>query len=90
ARASGEVGVVLDTSGPGATTCVTGIATAYMDSIPMVVLSGQVPTILIGDDACQEPDIVCCFRPIEKHCFYCTSASAFPHIHDKDFYIASS
>ena len=60
ARATGEVGVVLATSGPGATNCITGIATAYMDSIPMVVLSGQVPTSLIGDDAFQETDIVGC------------------------------
>ncbi|WP_417669637.1 acetolactate synthase 3 large subunit [Pseudoalteromonas tetraodonis] len=90
ARATGEVGVVLATSGPGATNCVTGIATAYMDSIPMVVLSGQVPTNLIGDDAFQETDIVGCSRPIVKHSFNCRSASEIPIILAKAFYIASS
>ncbi|EWS96739.1 acetolactate synthase 3 catalytic subunit [Pseudoalteromonas sp. SCSIO_11900] len=90
ARATGEVGVVLATSGPGATNCVTGIATAYMDSIPMVVLSGQVPTNLIGDDAFQETDIVGCSRPIVKHSFNCRSASEIPNILAKAFYIASS
>ena len=88
ARATGEVGVVLATSGPGATNCVTGIATAYMDSIPMVVLSGQVPTSLIGDDAFQETDIVGCSRPIVKHSFNCRSASEIPNILAKAFYIA--
>jgi len=90
ARATGEVGVVLATSGPGATNCVTGIATAYMDSIPMVVLSGQVPTNLIGDDAFQETVIVGCSRPIVKHSFNCRSASEIPNILAKAFYIASS
>ena len=90
ARATGEVGVVLATSGPGATNCVTGIATAYMDSIPMVVLSGQVPTNLIGDDAFQETDIVGCSRPIVKHSFNCRSATEIPNILAKAFYIASS
>ncbi len=90
ARATGEVGVVLATSGPGATNCVTGIATAYMDSIPMVVLSGQVPTNLIGDDAFQETDIVGCSRPIVKHSFNCRSAIEIPNILAKAFYIASS
>ncbi|MDX1360790.1 MAG: biosynthetic-type acetolactate synthase large subunit, partial [Pseudoalteromonas tetraodonis] len=75
---------------PGATNCVTGIATAYMDSIPMVVLSGQVPTNLIGDDAFQETDIVGCSRPIVKHSFNCRSASEIPNILAKAFYIASS
>ena len=90
ARATGEVGVVLATSGPGATNCVTGIATAYMDSIPMVVLSGQVPTNLIGDDAFQETDIVGCSRPIVKHSFNCRSAIEIPNILAKAFYIAST
>ncbi len=90
ARATGEVGVVLATSGPGATNCVTGIATAYMDSIPMVVLSGQVPTNLIGDDAFQETDIVGCSRPIVKHSFNCRIASEIPNILAKAFYIAST
>ena len=90
ARATGEVGVVLATSGPGATNCITGIATAYMDSIPMVVLSGQVPTSLIGDDAFQETDIVGCSRPIVKHSFNCRSAQEIPAILAKAFYIAST
>ena len=69
ARATGKVGVVLVTSGPGATNAVTGIATAYMDSIPMVVLTGQVPTPVIGSDAFQEVDTVGITRPCVKHNF---------------------
>lgn len=87
-RATGEVGVVLATSGPGATNCVTGIATAYMDSIPMVVLSGQVPSNLIGDDAFQETDIVGCSRPIVKHSFNCRDINDIPNTIAKAFYIA--
>ena len=90
ARATGEVGVVLATSGPGATNCITGIATAYMDSIPMVVLSGQVPTNLIGDDAFQETDIVGCSRPIVKHSFNCRNVVDIPNTIAKAFYIAST
>ena len=90
ARATGEVGVVLATSGPGATNCITGIATAYMDSIPMVVLSGQVPTGLIGDDAFQETDIVGCSRPIVKHSFNCRKVADIPNTIAKAFYIAST
>jgi len=89
-RATGEVGFVLATSGPGATNCVTGIATAYMDSIPMVVLSGQVATSLIGDDAFQETDIVGCSRPIVKHSFNCRRVEDIPNIIAKAFYIAKS
>jgi len=87
-RATGEVGVVLATSGPGATNCVTGIATAYMDSIPMVVLAGQVATSLIGDDAFQETDIVGCTRPIIKHSFNCRSLADIPDAIAKAFYLA--
>ena len=90
ARATGEVGVVLATSGPGATNCITGIATAYMDSIPMVVLSGQVPTGLIGDDAFQETDIVGCSPPIVKHSFNCRNVADIPNTIAKAFYIAST
>jgi len=90
ARATGEVGVVLATSGPGATNCVTGIATAYMDSIPMVVLAGQVATSLIGDDAFQETDIVGCSRPIVKHSFNCRRLEDIPNIIAKAFYIAKT
>lgn len=89
-RATGEVGFVLATSGPGATNCVTGIATAYMDSIPMVVLSGQVATSLIGDDAFQETDIVGCSRPIVKHSFNCRTVEDIPNTIAKAFYIAKS
>jgi acetolactate synthase-1/2/3 large subunit len=89
-RATGEVGVVLATSGPGATNCVTGIATAYMDSIPMVVLAGQVATSLIGNDAFQETDIVGCTRPIVKHSFSCRSVEGIPDAIAKAFYLASS
>jgi acetolactate synthase-1/2/3 large subunit len=87
-RATGEVGVVLATSGPGATNCVTGIATAYMDSIPMVVLAGQVASSLIGDDAFQETDIVGCTRPIIKHSFNCRSLTDIPDAIAKAFYLA--
>ncbi|MEW6982643.1 acetolactate synthase 3 large subunit [Colwelliaceae bacterium 6471] len=89
-RATGEVGVVLATSGPGATNCVTGIATAYMDSIPMVVLAGQVATNLIGDDAFQETDIVGCSRPIVKHSFNCRRLEDIPNVIAKAFYIAKT
>src|SRR3989337_2486239 len=67
ARATGKVGVAVVTSGPGATNTVTGIATAYMDSIPIIILTGQVPTLLIGNDAFQEVDIIGITRPCTKH-----------------------
>ncbi|MGB0938269.1 MAG: acetolactate synthase 3 large subunit [Colwellia sp.] len=89
-RATGEVGVVLATSGPGATNCVTGIATAYMDSIPMVVLAGQVASSLIGNDAFQETDIVGCTRPIVKHSFSCRDVEGIPDAIAKAFYLAKS
>jgi acetolactate synthase-1/2/3 large subunit len=90
ARSTGKVGVVLATSGPGATNCVTGIATAYMDSIPMVVLAGQVATTLIGNDAFQETDILGCSRPIVKHSFTCRNLEQIPDVIAKAFYIAKS
>jgi acetolactate synthase I/II/III large subunit len=90
ARATGDVGVVLATSGPGATNCVTGIATAYMDSIPMVVLAGQVATNLIGNDAFQETDIVGCTRPIVKHSYNCRVLEEIPNTIAKAFYLAKS
>ena len=90
ARATGDVGVVLATSGPGATNCVTGIATAYMDSIPMVVLAGQVATNLIGNDAFQETDIVGCTRPIVKHSYNCRTLEDIPNTIAKAFYLAKS
>jgi len=89
-RSTNEVGVVLVTSGPGATNCVTGIATAYMDSIPMVVLSGQVATHLIGDDAFQETDILGCSRPIVKHSYSCRTSSEIPTMIAKAFHLAKT
>ena len=89
-RATGEVGVVLATSGPGATNCVTGIATAYYDSIPMVVLAGQVASTLIGNDAFQETDIVGCTRPIIKHSFNCRTLADIPDAISKAFYLANT
>ncbi|TLU64143.1 acetolactate synthase 3 large subunit [Thalassotalea litorea] len=89
-RATGKTGVVLATSGPGNTNCITGIATAYMDSIPMVVLAGQVPSQLIGDDAFQETDIIGCSRPIVKHSFNCRSVVELPNVLAKAFYLAET
>lgn len=90
ARATGEVGVVLVTSGPGATNAITGIATAYMDSIPMVILSGQVPSSLIGYDAFQECDMVGISRPIVKHSFLVKSTEEIPTVLKKAFWVAAS
>ncbi|WP_336707779.1 MULTISPECIES: acetolactate synthase 3 large subunit [unclassified Cedecea] len=90
ARATGETGVVLVTSGPGATNAITGIATAYMDSIPMVVLSGQVATSLIGYDAFQECDMVGISRPVVKHSFLVKQVEDIPGIIKKAFWLASS
>lgn len=89
-RATGKTGVVLATSGPGNTNCITGIATAYMDSIPMVVLAGQVASSLIGGDAFQETDIVGCSRPIVKHSFNCRNMDELPNIIAKAFYLAET
>lgn len=88
ARATGRVGVAIATSGPGATNTVTGIATAYMDSIPVVVITGQVPTALIGNDAFQEVDIVGITRPCTKHNFLVKDVKDIPSIIKKAFYIA--
>ena len=90
ARATGEVGVVLVTSGPGATNAITGIATAYMDSVPLVVLSGQVPSSLIGNDAFQECDMIGISRPIVKHSFLVTDPRDIPSTIKKAFYIAAT
>ncbi|MDY0383526.1 biosynthetic-type acetolactate synthase large subunit [Trichlorobacter sp.] len=90
ARATGKVGVAIATSGPGATNTVTGIATAYMDSIPMVIISGQVPTPLIGNDAFQEVDMIGITRPITKHSFLVRNPKDIPTIVRKAFYIARS
>ena len=90
ARASGKVGVCLVTSGPGATNTVTGIATAYMDSIPIVVFTGQVPTPLIGNDAFQEVDIVGITRPCTKHNYLVKDVRHLPRIIKEAFYLARS
>ena len=90
ARATGKTGVVLVTSGPGVTNAVTGIATAYMDSIPMVVLTGQVPTHLIGDDAFQEVDTIGITRPCVKHNFLVRDVKDLAMTIKKAFFIANS
>ena len=90
ARATGRAGVSLVTSGPGATNTVTGIATAYMDSIPVVVFSGQVPSALIGNDAFQEADIVGITRPCTKHNYLVKDVADLPRIIKEAFYIATS
>ena len=90
ARATGRPGVVLVTSGPGATNAVTGVATAYMDSIPMVVISGQVESRLIGSDAFQETDMAGISRPIVKHSFMVSSAADIPRIVKEAFHIATT
>ena len=90
ARATGKPGVVLVTSGPGATNAITGIATAYMDSIPLVVLSGQVQSHLIGQDAFQETDMSGISRPVVKHSFMVKCAEDIPLMIKKAFHIATT
>ena len=90
ARSTGKPGVVLVTSGPGATNAVTGIATAYMDSIPLVVITGQVPTALIGNDAFQEVDAVGITRPCVKHNFLVKDVSKLAETLKKAFFVATS
>jgi acetolactate synthase-1/2/3 large subunit len=90
ARASGKVGVCLATSGPGATNLVTGIATAYMDSVPMVAITGQVPTFAIGKDSFQEVDITGITMPITKHNYLITDAADIPRMVKEAFHIAGT
>ncbi|MCW8874952.1 MAG: thiamine pyrophosphate-binding protein, partial [Gammaproteobacteria bacterium] len=90
ARSNGKPGVVLVTSGPGATNAVTGIATAYMDSIPMVVFTGQVPTALIGNDAFQEVDNIGITRPCVKHNFLVKDVKDLAETIKKAFYVATT
>ena len=90
ARASGKVGVCLATSGPGATNLVTGIATAYMDSSPIIAITGQVPTHLIGNDAFQEADIIGITMPITKHSFQPKNPDLIPSIIKSSFEIAAT
>ncbi|MBN2645199.1 MAG: biosynthetic-type acetolactate synthase large subunit [Desulfuromonadaceae bacterium] len=89
-RVTGKVGVAIATSGPGATNTITGIATAYMDSIPMVIITGQVPTPLIGNDAFQEADMVGITRPITKHNYLVRDVKDLARIVKEAFYIARS
>lgn len=90
ARATGKIGVCIATSGPGATNLVTGIATAYMDSVPLLALTGQVPTPMIGNDAFQEADIVGITRPITKHNYMVSDIEELPRILKEAFHIAST
>jgi len=90
ARATGRVGVCIGTSGPGATNLVTGITNAFMDSIPLVVITGQVPTSLIGTDAFQEADITGITMPITKHNYLVQNVNDIPRIMKEAFYIARS
>lgn len=88
ARSTGKVGVAIATSGPGATNCVTGIADAYMDSIPIVVITGQVKSFMIGNDAFQEADTTGITRPITKHNYLVKDAQQIPRIVKEAFYLA--
>ena len=90
ARATGKVGVCLATSGPGATNLVTGIATAYMDSIPMVAITGQVKREMIGNDAFQEADVTGICRPVTKHCYLLKNLNDLPRVVKEAFYLARS
>ena len=90
ARASGRVGVCLATSGPGACNLVTGIATSYMDSTPLVAITGQVPTSLLGNDAFQESDITGITLPITKHNYLLKSAGDVSRVVQEAFYIAGT
>jgi len=90
ARATGKVGVCLATSGPGATNLVTGIATAFMDSIPMVAITGQVKTSLIGNDAFQEADVTGITRPITKHNYLVKNVEDLSLVIKEAFYVAST
>ena len=87
---TGKVGVCIATSGPGATNLVTGIATAYMDSVPLVVITGNVPTNLIGTDAFQEADITGITMPITKHSYLVQDVEDLPRIIQEAFHIANS
>ena len=90
ARMSGEVGVCIVTSGPGATNLITGIATAYMDSIPMVAITGQVPSYLLGRDIFQEVDITGAVAPFSKHSYLVKNARDLPRVVKEAFYLAST
>ena len=88
ARATGKVGVAMATSGPGATNLVTPVADAFLDSTPLVIVTGQVPTHLIGTDAFQEADTTGIFMPIVKHSYLVTNADDIPRVFKEAFHIA--
>lgn len=90
ARASGETGVCLSTSGPGATNMLTGIATAYADSVPMIALTGQVGSKVLGSEAFQEVDAYSLMMPVTKHNFRVTDVNRLPHAIDEAWQIARS
>src|ERR1700755_2827364 len=90
ARATGKPGVVLVTSGPGATNTVTGLLTALMDSVPLIVLTGQTPTFNLGKDAFQEADVTGITYPVVKHSYLVTDANDIPRIVLEAFYLATS
>ena len=90
ARATGKVGVCIATSGPGATNLVTAIATAYMDSIPLVAITGQVKSFLIGNDAFQEADIIGITRPITKHSYLVKDTKDIARVVKEAFFIAQT
>ena len=89
ARASGHVGVCMATSGPGATNLITGIANAYLDSVPMVAITGQVPTPLMGTDAFQEVDIMGMTMPVVKHSYLVRDVAELPHVLNEAFAVAA-
>src|SRR5476649_1231189 len=90
ARATGKPGVVLVTSGPGATNCVTGLLTALMDSVPMIVLTGQTITSMLGKDAFQEADVTGITYPVVKHSYLVRNAADIPRVMKEAFHIAST
>jgi len=90
ARATGKPGVVIATSGPGATNTITGLATAYLDSVPMVMFTGQVPSHFIGNDAFQEADVTGITRPVTKHNYLVKDINKLPEIIKEAFYIATA
>ena len=90
ARMSGEVGVCMATSGPGATNLLTGVADCYMDSIPVVFITGQVPADMIGKNVFQETDIIGMTRPVVKHSYLVLDAADIPRILREAFYLAKS
>lgn len=90
ARATGQPGVVFATSGPGALNTITGLSTAFMDSVPMIVITGQVPSAMVGKDAFQESDVIGCAEPVTKHTFLCKHISQIPKAIKSAFYIATT